>query len=349
MAVGMSRATRTHAYTSPLRSEVKACHPGAGSPAPHPTPYGSGSSAIPASTFSAAITAIPSRAWTVALPTCGRITQFGSSSRGESVGKRLGRGHVQPGREDRAAEQGRVERPLIDHLPAGGVDQHGRPLHPQQGLPVDQVAGGVRQRAVQGDEVAGFQQFGQLDPAGAEVAVRVRLGGVRGVEHLHPPPAAAAVGEGPADPAEPDHAHRLAGEFLSEVVQRGPGLPVALADAPGRRGETAGGGEHQQDGGVRGGGRQHVRRVADGHAAVPAGGHVDVVVAHRVVRHDLQPVAGRPQHGFVNPVGQHRHQPGGTRGPCPAGGPAAAAAASARPSRRTARAAGRARPPGCGG
>ncbi len=66
-------------------------------------------------------------------------------------------------------------------------------------------------------------------------------------------------------------------------------------------------GQDQQEGEIGGRLVEHARRVADRDAELRGGGHVDVVVAHRDVRHDPQPRRTGAQHLGVDPVGEDAH------------------------------------------
>ena len=91
-----------------------------------------------------------------------------------------------------------------------------------------------------------------------------------------------------ADPSQADDPDRCPAHLSTEQEEGTPGLPLAVTDIGHRLGNAARGGEQQRPGVIRGGVRQHVRSVADEHAALAGRGDVDVVVADREVRDDAQ-------------------------------------------------------------
>ena len=118
---------------------------------------------------------------------------------------------------------------------------------------------------------------------------------------------ARAARRGRADLTEADDAERLALQPGSEHEMHVPAPAdlaadhaLALAEPPR---------DHQDQGHRDVGGRvrEHARRVRDDHAARRAGGHVDVVVAHRHVRDDAQLRPGGREEGLVDAIVQERH------------------------------------------
>ena len=145
-------------------------------------------------------------------------------------GARLDLEHVEPGAGDRAVDQGAVQRPLVDHRPARGVDDVGRGLHqPQQALAHD-VVRGLAQRHADREEVGAAEQLLQPDQLDAELGrdLRVLVGVVGEEAHAERCREAEHLG---ADIAHAELAQRLADQALAHVVgPLGPARP-----APGGR------------------------------------------------------------------------------------------------------------------
>ena len=115
------------------------------------------------------------------------------------------------------------------------------------------------------------------------------------VQHLHAE-AGGAAGNGAADAAVPDDAERRAVHVdAEEVADVEPG-PASGAEVGLGVGRAPARGEDQEEREVGGGLVEHPGRVAHRDAELRGGGHVDVVVAHRDVRHDLQPGRAGLQH-----------------------------------------------------
>ena len=164
--------------------------------------------------------------------TCGVSTTCSSRRSGPS-----GRGSTSntssPAPPSRPASMRRHQRRLVDQAAAGGVDQDGAGLHQPEPAGVDQMAGLGRQWRVQRDEVGLAQQVVEIDQTVAEPGHGVGLGDRVGDQDLHVE-AKAALGDGAADAAEPDHAHR--GLVQPAVQQRAPSCRCACAGRTPRSG-----------------------------------------------------------------------------------------------------------------
>ncbi|MNO97301.1 hypothetical protein D3C76_890040 [compost metagenome] len=175
-----------------------------------------------------------------------------------------------------AALQRLDQRRGVDQRAAAAVDQHRAALHLLQAVGVDQVAGGVVERAVQADDVRLAEQPVELDELaadGLDFAVRVGIVGQHTAAE-----AGHDAGEHHADLAGADHADALAVQVeAGQAVQR----EVAFAGAVVGAVQVAAERQDQADG-VFGDGVGRVgRHPHHGQPERPGGGQVDVVVAGR--------------------------------------------------------------------
>ena len=123
------------------------------------------------------------------------------------------------------------------------------------------------------------------------------------VEGAHPEARRSARHLAP-DAPEADEAERRAVDVLAQQEQGPPGQPAVVTHEVAGLGQAAGHGHEQGEGEVRRRLGQHPGRVAHGHAAAGAGGHVDVVVAHGEVGDDPQLRPGRLEELVVDAVGE---------------------------------------------
>ena len=101
---------------------------------------------------------------------------------------------------------------FIDQLTARGVDQHRGRFHQLQAIGIDEMMRLVRQRDVQRDHVRRAQQLVERQEANVQLA-RPLGKQIRIVPHDLHAEGARELGDVPADPAQPDDAHRLAAEL----------------------------------------------------------------------------------------------------------------------------------------
>ena len=151
-------------------------------------------------------------------------------------------------------------------------------------LGIDDVAGLVGQRRVQGDEIGAPPQFVELDLLDAEI--HRALGRQKGIvgDHLHLQ-ADGAVGDDRADIAAADDAERLAENLDAEELVlfpfAGAGRGVGLGDLPGQR-------QHQRDRVLGRGDRIAERRVHHDDAARGRRRNIDIVDADAGAADHLQ-------------------------------------------------------------
>ena len=152
----------------------------------------------------------------------------------------------------------------------------------------------ARQRQVEGEEVrGGVHVLGRLDPLGAELAEPLRRD-VRVVgDDPHPEPERAARDLLP-DPAEAEHAERLAGELDTAVRAA---LPAALLERGVGLRDVAREGDEQADGVLGRGDDGGLRRVRHDDPAPRRRVDVDVVDAHARAPDHLQPLGALDQVG----------------------------------------------------
>ena len=138
------------------------------------------------------------------------------------IGHRLGREHVQRRAADRPVLERLLERLEVDQLTAGTVDDPDAVLHLRQRLGIDPVDRLRRLRQVDRDQVgAGVELVDVADPFDAELLEA--LGGDELVErddvHVE---RQRSPGDELADPAETDHAERLAIELVAAEARARP-------------------------------------------------------------------------------------------------------------------------------
>ena len=201
----------------------------------------------------------------------------------------LGRGllgeDVERGAGDLARLERGAERLEVDQLAAGAVDDAHAVLHAGERRGVDPVDRLGRLRQVDRDEVGALVELvGRLDALDAEVAEA--LGGDELVEadDLHVERLGAARDQ-LADPAEADHAERLAVELVAAVARA---RPLAADERAMRLRHVAGQRQRQRQRVLGGGDRVRLRRVDDEDAALGRRDEVDVVDAGAGAADDLQ-------------------------------------------------------------
>ncbi len=218
---------------------------------------------------------MPARSWASAVeaPRCGVTTTSSRAKIGCSV----------KGSEGKTSSAAPPSLPLsrpartgveLDQLAAGAVDDAGAVLHRGDRVGVDQADRLRRLRRVQGDHVGPAEQLLQrlraLYPELLEA-----LGGDELVEgddvHLE---ALRALGDELADPAEADHAERLAVELGALELRP---LPLAGGQRGVRLRHIAAERQHQRQGVLGGGDGVRFGRVGDDHAALGRGRDVYVV------------------------------------------------------------------------
>ena len=192
--------------------------------------------------------------------------------------------HVERRAADMPAVEPGLQRRLVDQPAARAVDDAHALLRLGEVLGRLEVAGGVGQRRVEGDEVGARQQLVQRDLLDAEL--HRAFGGQERIvgDDLHPE-AQRAVGDDRADIARADQAQRLGGELHPHEAVL---LPLAGLGGLVRLGQVAGEREHQRDGVLGGGDRVAERRVHHHHAGGGRGGDVDIVDADAGAAHDLE-------------------------------------------------------------
>ena len=183
---------------------------------------------------------------------------------------------------------------LVEQLPARGIDDADAVAHRRERRRVDRATGLGGQRQMQGDEVGDgehlFPRLCTLDPELAKPLLRDERV-VCDHSHLQ---SARAAGHLLADPAEPEHAERLAGELQAAV----PGaLPapllqrrVRLRDVPRER-------EQQPDRVLRRRDDRRLGRIGDDDASPRCRLDVDVVDPDSRSPDHLQPVGSSDQVG----------------------------------------------------
>ena len=183
--------------------------------------------------------------------------------------------HVEGGAADMAGLEGRGQRALVDQAAARAVDDAHALLGLGKRCRVDDVAGLVGERGVQGDEIGAAQQVVELHLLHAQL--HGALGRQEGIEgdHLHLQ-ADGAVGDDGADVAAADHAQRLGVELDAQELRL---LPLAALGGAVGLGDLAGERHHQRDGVLGGGDGIAEGRVHDDDALGGGGPHIDVVDA----------------------------------------------------------------------
>ena len=201
----------------------------------------------------------------------------------------LGRGllgeDVEGGACDLAGVERGAERLEVDQLAARAVDDADAVLHAGERRRVDPVDGLGRLRQVDRDEVGALVELvGRLDALDAEVAEA--LGGDELVEadDLHVERLRAARDQ-LADPAEADHAERLAVELVAAVARA---RPLAGDQGAVRLRDVAGQRERQRQRVLGRGDGVRLRSVHDEDAALGRRDQVDVVHASAGAADDLQ-------------------------------------------------------------
>ena len=226
-------------------------------------------------TCSAVTTPARSCASAVEAPRCGVTTTSSRSKSGCSVNGSAGKTSSAAPAELARLEPGQ-HRVEVDQLAAGAVDQPRAVLHRRDRRGVDQLDRVRRLRHVQGDDVGPAEQLLELRRA-LDAELAEALGGDELVEgddvHLE---ALGALGDELADPAEADHAERLAVELGALELRP---LPGAAGQRGVRLRHVAAEGEHQRQRVLGGGDRVRFGRVGDDDAAPGRGGDVDVVDA----------------------------------------------------------------------
>ena len=158
-----------------------------------------------------------------------------------------------------------------------------------------------RERHVQRDDVGDAEQVVEIgDPSGDSGVV------ARVVEHLHAE-ARGAARDGLPDATEPDHAERAAVHVLSEEPVHAEAVPASLSKVGLRVGRAPRRRQHEEEREIGGGLVEDAGRVAHRDAELRGGRHVDVVVTHRHVGDHAEPRSAGPEHGGVDPVGEHAH------------------------------------------
>jgi hypothetical protein len=127
--------------------------------------------------------------------------------------QRLARHDVEGGTAEPAARQRPHQRLPVDHLAPGHVDQDRPRLHGGEGPVVEQLVGGLGQRAAHGHHVGGGQQV--LEAAGRPHVSHTVTAGHRHLVQRQQAHAEAegAAGHGPAGATEADDAHGQALEL----------------------------------------------------------------------------------------------------------------------------------------
>ena len=193
--------------------------------------------------------------------------------------------------------QGFGEGGFVDEAAAGAVDDADAAFAGGDGVAGEDVAGGVRQWGVEGDDVGAGEEFGEFDFLHAEVdGAFFREEGVVGDDaHVE---ADGAVGDDCADVAAADEAEGFCGQLHAHEAVL---FPLAGAGAGGGFGDLPGQGEHHGDGvlgccdGVAEGG------VHDHDAAGGGAFDVDVVDADAGAADDAEAGGGVQQ--FLRDLG----------------------------------------------
>ena len=183
--------------------------------------------------------------------------------------------YVQAGRTDLPGLDAFQQGFRVNQAAPGGVHDHDALLHLSDGVRVDHVAGFIRQRAVEGDDVAPLQQLIQGNVFDSAVLCREQVVG----DHVHPE-AAADVDEDPPDLAGTDHAHGLSVEIEAGQPVQG---EIELARPVICLVDPAHGSQQQCDGVLRHGIRG-IGRDMDHMDFTEGGLQVHVVVAGRAQR-----------------------------------------------------------------
>ena len=236
-----------------------------------------------AATCSATITPARSCASPVEAARCGVTTTLSSSRSGPEYGSLE--------KTSRAAPATLPERSAASsassssELAAGGVDDPHAVAHRVERGGVDRAARLRGQRQVQREEVGGrVDLLRRLDALGAELAEAlgrdVRVVG----DDAHPEPERAAR-DLLADPAEAEHAERLAGELDAAVRAA---LPAALLERGVRLRDVARERDEEADRVLGGGDDRRLRRVRDDDPAPRRRVDVDVVDADARAADHLQ-------------------------------------------------------------
>mmetsp|Transcript_10626 Transcript_10626/g.43521 ORF Transcript_10626/g.43521 Transcript_10626/m.43521 type:complete len:307 (+) Transcript_10626:465-1385(+) len=226
------------------------------------------------------------------------------------VHARLALEDVQARRGQAALTQGGGQRVLVDDAATRDVHQRGRGLHQGELGRADAVMrrSGIRQHE---DEVVGFaQQLVLAEVAGAQLGLG-GCGQARAVviDDLHAKAETAAARDRLADAAHAEDAQRAAMHLGASEEVPGPARPAAVSQQPLALGHAPGRGHQQRKAEVGRGLGQHIGRVGDKHTTRAAGGHVDVVVAHRHRADGAQLGAGVQQLG-ADALGAGDEDPG---------------------------------------
>ena len=191
---------------------------------------------------------------------------------------------VESGAGDMAGLDGGLEVRFDHEATAGAVDDSDPFFRLGDGLGVDQVARGICERRVQGDDVGARQQLVERHLLHVEVAGA--LVGEIGIEgddpHLQ---AVGTLGHDRADIAAADDAEGLARELHAHEARL---LPFAGLGGFVGGGNLAGEREHHGDRMLGRGDGVAVRRVHDDDAALGRRGHIDVVDADAGAADHLQ-------------------------------------------------------------
>ena len=179
------------------------------------------------------------------------------------------------------------QRRLVDDLPTCRVDEVRRPLHPRQGLAVDQVTRLRRQGHVQRDDVGARNQ--PVEPHELDTGPLRVASAAHGDAH---PEGCRARGHGTADAPAADDAHEFSGQAAAEHEVEAPALPCARSQQSLALAEPARDAEDQRPGEIRGRVGKHVGSVRADDALRDGVRHVEVVVADGDVGDDLQRGSG---------------------------------------------------------
>ena len=213
----------------------------------------------------------------VEAPRCGVNTTFGKLEERMVRRRRLRHKNVQGSSGHLAGAQGFCQGLFVDDAAAGTIHNADAALDQRQGTGADQVAGFIRQRRVDGQEVAMGQQLVQLrDTFDAELSGLIGCHERIEAEDLHVQtrrtPSHLA-----ADASQADHAERLAGQLRADQFVP---FPLPLPET-GIRGRNVPCERHDQRNRVLGrADRIAARRVHDHDPAARGRGNVDVIDAH---------------------------------------------------------------------
>ena len=152
---------------------------------------------------------------------------------------------------------------------------------------------------VEADHVRGLGHLRELQAARTEVALGVRIRRARCVDDLRSE-RAGHLRVAAADPAHADDADGGAAQLEPAVGGGVPALPAALAQVALGVAHPPAGRERQREGELGGRLGQDAGRVGHRHPALAAGVEVDVVVADREVRDNLEAGPSGVEHGSVD-------------------------------------------------